>query len=62
MEGIMEETTPLLAHVVEYEHATTEHPVVDFNKLSKDEDNPMDWGPAYKRGIVLLLAFMAFTV
>ncbi|KAG9236763.1 major facilitator superfamily domain-containing protein [Amylocarpus encephaloides] len=57
----MEETQPLLGHTVEYEGATSEHPAVDFLKAG-DPDNPRDWSSAYKRGIVSLLAFMAFTV
>ncbi|CAG8978288.1 hypothetical protein HYALB_00010287 [Hymenoscyphus albidus] len=62
MEGMLDESQPLLGHVVEYEYTTTENPIVDFNRKGRDEENPMDWSPAYKRGIVLLLAFMAFTV
>jgi len=35
--------------------------VIKFDP-SGDDDNPLDWPPAYKWGIITLLAFMAFTV
>ncbi len=35
--------------------------VVDFDP-DGDADNPMEWPAAFKWGIVLLLALMAFTV
>ncbi|KAG0652167.1 MFS transporter prlG [Hyphodiscus hymeniophilus] len=55
------ETQPLLGHTIESEAVVTEEPLVDFDP-NGDPDNPLDWPKAYKLGVVLLLAFMAFTV
>jgi len=57
----MHETQPLLGHTVEYEQVTEDHPLIEFDK-DYDPENPMDWSKSYKRGIIFLLAFMAFTV
>lgn len=57
----MNEAQPLLGHIEEYEYQNTTSPLVDFDP-KYDPENPRDWSPAYKRGIVSLLAFMAFTV
>lgn len=35
--------------------------IVEFDP-NGDPANPITWPPAYKRGVVTLLAFMAFTV
>lgn len=55
------ETQPLLGHVDEDEGRTTDRPSVDFDP-NGDPDNPLEWSKGYKRGVVALLAFMAFTV
>ncbi|KAH8594559.1 major facilitator superfamily domain-containing protein [Bisporella sp. PMI_857] len=57
----MEETQPLLAqaHAPQVGHA--DRPLVDFDPAG-DPDNPLEWQNTYKRGVILLLAFMAFTV
>jgi hypothetical protein len=63
----MAETQPLLTpllsngHVIESSHHGEYDNVVEFNPQG-DEDNPMDWPQSYKRGVIMLLAFMAFTV
>lgn len=57
----MDETRPLLGYIDQYPHRVAEQSVDDFDP-DGDPDNPMDWSPAYKAGIVFLLAFMAFTV
>ena len=57
----MDETEPLLGHVIEYQNRTTDKPVVDFDP-NGDPENPLEWPRAYKLGVVFLLAFMAFTV
>jgi hypothetical protein len=63
----MDETQPLLSspspvngHLAE-PHGAGYDNVVEFNP-NGDPDNPMDWPQSYKRGVILLLAFMAFTV
>ena len=59
---IMDETQPLLGHVVEeYQHHVPDQQLVDFDPKG-DPENPLDWPKAYKNGVVFLLAFMAFTV
>ena len=57
----MDEIQPLLDHADVYQHRTADQPLVDFDP-NGDPDNPMDWSKNYKRGVVSLLAFMAFTV
>ena len=65
----MDETEPLLGHdnVINNEphgivrHGSKDFVVVDFDP-NGDPDNPMEWPKAYRWGIVVLLAFMAFTV
>jgi hypothetical protein len=57
----MDETRPLLGHVVEHQNCIEDQSLVDFDP-NGDPDNPMDWPKAYKLGVVALLAFMAFTV
>jgi hypothetical protein len=64
----MDETQPLLTatpslnnHVTESNHDAVYDSVVKFNP-DGDPDNPMDWPQSYKRGVILLLAFVAFTV
>lgn len=42
-------------------HAHSDPNIVDFD-AEGDAENPLDWAPAYKWGVVALLAFMAFTV
>ena len=53
----MDEGRPLLEHIDDGPH----RPLVDFDP-NGDPENPMDWSGAYKRGVVSLLAVMAFTV
>ncbi|KAI0813998.1 MFS transporter [Xylaria sp. FL0064] len=61
----MDETQPLLADVrlidPEHGHEVSHKDIVDFN-ANGDTENPMEWPTPYKRGIVFLLAFTAFTV
>lgn len=57
----MDETSPLLGRALESQDCTTEHALVDFDP-NGDPENPLEWPKAYKRGVVALLAFMAFTV
>ena len=57
----MDETRPLLEHIDNSLGHSVERPLVDFD-LNGDPENPMDWSGAYKRGVVILLAVMAFTV
>lgn len=59
----MDEAQPLLynENVFGQSLAITEQPLVDFDPEG-DPDNPLTWSKSYKRGIVALLAFMAFTV
>jgi hypothetical protein len=64
----MDETQPLLSststlnnHVSDPDHDAVYDKVVDFNPEG-DPDNPMEWPQPYKRGVIMLLAFMAFTV
>jgi hypothetical protein len=57
----MDETQPLLGHVLSHQHPNADQPLIDFDP-NGDPDNPMDWPKAYKMGVVFLLAFMAFTV
>jgi hypothetical protein len=63
----MDETQPLLSPeltrghaIVTQDEAGYDH-TIDFNP-DGDPDNPLDWPQSYKRGVILLLAFMAFTV
>ena len=56
------ETQPLLSN----EHSPQQHTngkssLVEFDR-NGDPDNPLDWKNWYRWSIVLLLAFMAFTV
>lgn len=61
----MDETQPLLRspenYLAEQEDNDPGRSLVDFDPKGDDE-NPLEWPPAYKWGIVALLAFMAFTV
>ena len=57
----MDETRPLLEDIDNSLGHSVERPLVDFDP-SGDPENPMDWSSAYKRGVVILLAVMAFTV
>jgi len=61
----MNETEPLLGlacvHSQTEPRSTIQLPTVDFDSAG-DAENPLDWSRAYKQGVVLLLAFMAFTV
>jgi hypothetical protein len=57
----MDETQPLLGHAFEQESHSVDRPLVEFDP-NGDPENPQDWPNAYKWGIILLLAFMAFTV
>lgn len=60
----MDEQQPLLdsshGHSAEQEH-NGKHTLVEFDP-NGDPDNPLEWPTRYKWSIVLLLAFMAFTV
>lgn len=59
----MNETEPLLGQCygeLEPEYMI-QRPTVEFDP-SGDPENPLDWSKRYKQGVVLLLAFMAFTV
>ncbi|KAI0017392.1 MFS transporter [Xylariomycetidae sp. FL0641] len=60
----MDETQPLLQDVAVLERHNEEvsgKDIVDFAP-GGDPENPLEWPAAYKRGIVALLALMAFTV
>jgi hypothetical protein len=60
----MDETSPLLPSITRStinEPQDADGPFIDFDSNS-DPDNPLEWPKAYKIFIVLLLAFMAFTV
>jgi len=61
----MNETEPLLGQacidIQTERESLTEPPTVEFDPAG-DPENPLDWSNSYKRGVVLLLAFMAFTV
>ena len=72
----MDETQPLLAPVPPPTTAAGQFPYipdvnvpndesfdhrVDFNP-NGDPENPLEWPKAYHNGVILLLAFMAFTV
>jgi len=57
----MDELQPLLDHVVEQHDRTTDQSLLNFDP-NGDLENPLDWPKAYKHGVVLLLASMAFTV
>jgi hypothetical protein len=59
----MDETQPLLGYAIEEngQICTREEISVDFDP-NGDPENPLEWPKAYKRGVVALLAFMAFTV
>jgi hypothetical protein len=64
----MDETTPLLRTTSRRSYVAHERPVlitsehlVEFDP-NGDPENPLDWPRWYKNFIVLLMAFMAFTV
>jgi MFS family permease len=60
----MDERQPLLSNgeAVYYEFDDTgKHKIVDFHPKG-DAENPLDWPKRYRWFVVLLLAFMAFTV
>jgi hypothetical protein len=62
----MDETEPLLsARSLSDEDVTKGQDdafnTVEFNS-DTDPDNPWNWPESYKWGVILLLAFMAFTV
>jgi hypothetical protein len=63
----MEETQPLLSsprlngYVADEQRKAVYNDVIEFNP-DGDPDNPMDWPDSYKRGVIFLLAFMAFSV
>lgn len=56
----MTETQPLLVQVEE-PRRRTDPSLVDFDP-KYDPDNPLEWSDGYRRGVVSLLALMAFTV
>lgn len=62
----MDETQPLLAVVsqpintTEQDNESFDHRI-DFNP-NGDPENPLEWPKAYRNGVILLLAFMSFTV
>lgn len=63
----MDETQPLLGdiHSADLERVLSKDnynngQIVDFEP-NGDPENPIEWPKAYKRGIVALLALMAFT-
>lgn len=57
------ETLPLLhnEHSTQQQQSNGKTSIVEFDH-NGDPDNPLDWKPWYRWSIVLLLAFMAFTV
>ncbi|KAK5175860.1 uncharacterized protein LTR77_001000 [Saxophila tyrrhenica] len=60
----MDETEPLLSNQSQPKHYFQDdgkHKIVDFDP-NGDPENPMEWPAWYRWCIVLLLAFMAFTV
>jgi hypothetical protein len=60
----MDERQPLLSNgeAVYYDFDDTgKHKIVDFHPKG-DAENPLDWPKRYRWFVVLLLAFMAFTV
>lgn len=57
-----EEQRPLLRPVVEDAGADTKHDEVILDFEAGDPENPRNWDTKFKWLIVLLLAFMAFTV
>jgi hypothetical protein len=57
----MDETRPLLEQITDSPYQPVDQRLVDFDP-NGDPENPMDWSSAYKRGVVTLLAVMAFTV
>jgi len=64
----VDETQPLLERVrsladeiYDAQANGSNQQLVDFDS-SGDPENPLEWSKAYKRSVVLLLAFMAFTV
>lgn len=61
---IMDERQPLLESQPTNEtniQSNGKHNIVEFDPAG-DPDNPMDWPTKFRWSIVLLLAFMAFTV
>jgi MFS family permease len=59
-----DETQPLLAKVLSRDIATDDV-VLNNNAITFEEgdtDNPLEWPRSYKWGVIMLLAFMAFTV
>ncbi|KAF2418676.1 MFS general substrate transporter [Tothia fuscella] len=61
----MDETQPLLRRFSRPEDGDSREAVLNgllrFDSKG-DEDNPMEWSNSYKWGVILLLAFMAFSV
>ncbi|RDW65111.1 hypothetical protein BP6252_10762 [Coleophoma cylindrospora] len=57
----MDERQPLLGPIDAPQQSIADQPLVDFDK-NGDPENPLDWPKSYKRGVVLLLALMSFTV
>ena len=57
----MDETQPLLGHVIEQQTCSSDEALVNFDS-NGDPENPLEWPKAYKLGVVLLLASMSFTV
>ena len=58
----VEEQQPLLRPIVEDAEADTKHDEVILDFEAGDSENPREWDTKFKWLIVLLLAFMAFTV
>jgi len=61
----MDETQPFLQNqdrvYSDRQNLTRTKDIVQFDP-NGDPENPREWHPSYKRFIVFLLAFMAFTV
>jgi hypothetical protein len=57
----MDEHEPLLPSSNDAPELPEIYKAVEFDP-NGDPENPLDWSNSYKWGVILLLAFMAFTV
>jgi hypothetical protein len=62
----MDETQPLLSTTQSHRYGDEPQleAVLDITAFNPDgdADNPLEWPKSYRWGVILLLAFMAFTV
>jgi hypothetical protein len=59
LNGFVNGSTPRRDSTSGFANAPAILKAVDFPE--RDNDNPLEWKRGYKRGIIFLLAFMAFT-